>query len=230
MATKPSVIAVSGPSILGLGDDPSNDADYLLDDEPSSRSRGPIFLTLLFLAFLAGTGYFYWQRVYAPSMRVQVPALRSTPPPAFAYERTDPLVLANSQLATTTGLLDRSSLDHVRLQRIAADIKEETDAADPRKNPNLVEGEKYLYGRGVSQDCKQAIEHFKAAAKQDNAPALTHLGVMSASGRCMKRDRVQAYKWFAQAKAADPGNVWLDQSMDMLWANMSHSERTAVLK
>ena len=230
----PVVPAISGPSILGLADSSSDDPGYLLlDDESSSRNRGPIFLCLVLIAFLTGMGYFYWQNVYAPSSQVQVPTLQTVMPPAFGYERTSPLALANAELAGSTSQLPLPNLagyDQVRFERIAADLKQEAEAADPRNNPQLLEGEKYLYGRGVAQNCKQAIASFEAAAKHDNAPALTHLAVMSASGRCMKKDRVEAYKWFARAKQADPDDVWLDRSMDMLWANMSHQERSAVLK
>jgi len=222
---------ISGPSFLGLaGESESDSVSYLLDDDAPSRSRGPIFLTFILLAVIGGLGYLYWHNVYAPLAYVQPPAPRSVPPPAFAYDPTPPLAIANAQLSTSMTILaplDRSASDRLILQRLAEDEKA---ASDPHSNPNLVTGEKYLYGRGVSQSCRQAVEHFQAAAKQDNAPALTHLAVMSASGHCMKLDRVAAYQWFARAKQADPDDPWLDRSMDMLWANMSHRERTAVMK
>ena len=222
---------ISGPSFLGLADD-SDPLSYLLDDDPPHRSHGPIFLFLVLLAVIGGLGYLYWHNLYAPLANTQPTALPTMPPPAFAYESTPPLALANMQLAVSTSPLpDRSSFDQLRLERIAAEEKADAEAAsDPRNNPLLVSGEKYLYGRGVSQNCKQAVESFQAAAKQDNAPALTHLGVMSASGHCMKLDRVAAYQWFARAKQVDSNDPWLDRSMDMLWASMSHRERNAVMK
>src|SRR4051812_1028512 len=74
-------------------------------------------------------------------------------------------------------------------------------APDPRQNPMLLSGERYLYGRGVRQDCNQALIYFRAAAESDNAPAMSHLGAMYASGHCVTPNRVAAYKWFARASA-----------------------------
>lgn len=226
---------ISGPSFLGLSDDDpaQSPLNYLLDDDPPRHSRGPIFLTLVLIAVIGGIGYLYWHNVYAPLAYTQPPTPRTVPPPAFAYDITPPVVFANAQLAQSMSILalpNRNGFDQLRLERISADQKAETEAADPRNNPSLLTGEKYLYGRGVVQNCRQAVSNFEAAAKQNNAPALAHLGVMSASGHCMKLDRVAAYQWFARAKQADPNNLWLDRSMDMLWANMSHRERNAVMK
>ena len=224
--------SIAGPSLLGLDDDPEP-LSYLLEDDPPPRSHGPIFLVLVLIVVTGGLGYLYWHNVYAPLAYVQPPPLPGILPPAFAYQFTPPIELANVHLAVSMAnpeLPNRAAQDQLALQRIAADEQAEKAAADPHNNPNLVTGEKYLYGRGVPQNCQQAVQHFQAAAKQDNAPALAHLGVMSASGQCMKLDRVAAYQWFARAKLADPDNAWLDRSMDMLWASMSHRERNAVLK
>lgn len=106
---------------------------------------------------------------------------------------------------------------------VAADETE-----DPRQNKMLVLGEKYLYGRGVPQNCNQALVYFRAAAEQANAPAMSHLGAMYSSGQCVTMSRTTAYKWFARAQNADPGNQWREKNMNMLWREMTAQERASV--
>jgi hypothetical protein len=101
---------------------------------------------------------------------------------------------------------------------------------DPRQNRMLVSGEKYLYGRGVPQDCNQALIYFKAAAESDNVPAMSHLGAMYASGHCVTPNRVVAYKWFARASEVEPRNEWFSRNLNMLWRDMSPQERAAVAR
>jgi hypothetical protein len=101
---------------------------------------------------------------------------------------------------------------------------------DPRQNQMLISGEKYLYGRGVRQDCNQALIYFKAAAENDNAPAMSHLGAMYASGHCVTPNRVVAYKWFARASEHEPANQWISRSLNMLWRDMSQQERASVAR
>ena len=95
-------------------------------------------------------------------------------------------------------------------------------------NQSLVLGEKYLYGRGAPQNCNQALKYFRSAADEDNAPAMSHLGAMYASGNCVTMNRVAAYNWFAKAQNADPGNRWRERNMNMLWRDMTPKERAAI--
>jgi hypothetical protein len=55
------VSAVGGPSFLGLGDDRTNDLDYLLDEEPP-HGHGRLYLALVLLALSAGLLAWHWQR------------------------------------------------------------------------------------------------------------------------------------------------------------------------
>ncbi len=55
------VSSVGGPSFLGLGDDRTNDLDYLLEDEPP-RGHGRMYLALLLLVLSAGLLAWHWQR------------------------------------------------------------------------------------------------------------------------------------------------------------------------
>jgi len=99
---------------------------------------------------------------------------------------------------------------------------------DPSQNQNLLLGEQYLYGRGVPQNCNQALKYFRSAAEQENAPAMSHLGAMYASGNCVTMNRVTAYTWLAKAQNADPSNHWRERNMNMLWRDMTPQERSAV--
>ena len=99
---------------------------------------------------------------------------------------------------------------------------------DPKTNRMLIAGEKYLYGRGVPRDCNQALIYFRAAASEDNGPAMAHLGAMYAAGSCVRIDRATAYSWFVRAQEADPGNEWISRNLNMLWRDMSAQERATV--
>lgn len=86
-------------------------------------------------------------------------------------------------------------------------------------------GERYLYGRGVRRNCGQALVNFQSAAKEENPRAMSHLGSLYATGQCVPLDRVQAYQWFSRALAADRSNTYLEHNLNMLWRDMSSSER-----
>jgi len=100
---------------------------------------------------------------------------------------------------------------------------------DPRQNKMLLTGERYLYGRGAPQDCRQAVMYFEIAARDyDNGPAMSHLGAMYAAGQCVRQDRQLAYKWFTRAQQAEPKNQWLSRNMNMVWREMTPEERAKV--
>lgn len=92
----------------------------------------------------------------------------------------------------------------------------------------LTAGEKYLYGRGVPQSCRQALVYFKAAADQDNPGAMSHVAAMYATGQCgVQINRVQAYRWFSRAYELQPRNQYLERNLTMLWREMSTDERNS---
>jgi hypothetical protein len=86
-------------------------------------------------------------------------------------------------------------------------------------------GEKYLYARGVSRNCGQAVIYFNAAAAQQNPQAFSHLGAMYATGECVPMDRAVAYAWFRRAYAREPGNRYFERNLTMLWREMTPAER-----
>ena len=89
----------------------------------------------------------------------------------------------------------------------------------------VADGERYLYGRGVPQDCERAQRNLQIAARQSNAKAQTLLGAMYATGHCVGRDLPTAYRWFAKALHGDPRNSRVEQDLEVLWKQMTPEER-----
>jgi TPR repeat protein len=94
----------------------------------------------------------------------------------------------------------------------------------------VADGEKYLYGRGVPEDCARAQRNLQIAARQLNAKAQTLLGAMYATGHCVNRDLPTAYRWFAKALHGDPGNSRVQRDLEVLWKQMTPEERQVAMK
>ncbi len=92
------------------------------------------------------------------------------------------------------------------------------------------DGEKYLYGNGVPEDCDLAQKNLKTAATHSNARALTLMGAMYATGHCVDRDLPTAYRWFAKALHQDPSNARVQQDLEILWKQMTPGERQLATK
>ena len=59
----------------------------------------------------------------------------------------------------------------------------------PAKAYNSVsEAERYIYGRGVSQDCDRGLRLLKPAAEQSNTQAMISMGSLYTTGTCTPRD------------------------------------------
>lgn len=94
----------------------------------------------------------------------------------------------------------------------------------------VADGERYLYGRGVPEDCERAQRNLQIAARQSNAKAQTLLGAMYATGHCVGRDLPSAYRWFAKALHGDPGNSRVQRDLEVLWKQMTPEERQLAMK
>ncbi len=103
-------------------------------------------------------------------------------------------------------------------------------AADDRGEAALRRGEAYLYGRGVRQNCAEAIKNLKAASAKGNAKARSTFGTMYATGHCVPRDLPSSYFWFAQALRADPNNQVLEKDLSAVWNQMTPPERQMATK
>ena len=92
------------------------------------------------------------------------------------------------------------------------------------------QGEKYLYGNGVPENCARARTNLLAAAEHSNAQAQSVLGTMYATGHCATRDLPTAYRWFGRSLRQDPKNTRLEQDLRVLWNQMTPGERQMALR
>jgi zinc ribbon protein/Sel1 repeat-containing protein len=89
----------------------------------------------------------------------------------------------------------------------------------------VANAEKYLYGRGVPQNCDRALSSLRAAAERENLRARSLLGTMYATGHCVPRDLPNAYRWFALASRENADNMWVQRNLEMIWREMTPQER-----
>lgn len=103
----------------------------------------------------------------------------------------------------------------------------------PATNPDdalVANAEKYLYGRGVPQNCDRALVSLRAAADRQNARAQTLLGTMYGTGHCVPRDLPNAYRWFASASRQQSDNMWIQRNLEMIWREMTPQERQLAMQ
>jgi hypothetical protein len=92
------------------------------------------------------------------------------------------------------------------------------------------EGEKYLYGNSVPENCARARKSLLAAAQHSSAKAQNVLGTMYATGHCATRDLPTAYRWFSRSLRKDPGNTRIEQDLKVLWNQMTPEEQKLALR
>lgn len=237
-----------GPSFLGLGDS-SSSTDYLLEETHRGRVRGFVFL----LALILGISCAFWlvrqQRPgwlstqFAQVKTAVATILGSRPetasaPPVTESQSPAPAPSAQPEAAPappqTTNAVSTVPDDATTAEKPAAPP---TEAAVVEKIPNeeptdgvadVEEGEKYLYGHGVRQDCRRAQSSLMTAADLSNAKAQGILGTMYATGHCVRRDLPTAYHWFLQARKEDPRNVRYEQDLRLVWRQMTTQQQRAV--
>jgi TPR repeat protein len=94
----------------------------------------------------------------------------------------------------------------------------------------VTEAERYIYGRGVRQDCDHGMRLLKPAAEQSNPNAMISLGALYSTGTCAPRDLPSAYRWFALALHKQPDNQPLQDDLQKLWSHMTQPERQLAIK
>jgi hypothetical protein len=92
------------------------------------------------------------------------------------------------------------------------------------------EAQKYLYGKGVPQDCDRGLRLLKPAANEANPKAMIEMGALYSAGLCTPRDLPTAYRWFAQALRKDPDNMAVQTDLQKLWGEMTQPERQLAIK
>jgi hypothetical protein len=91
-------------------------------------------------------------------------------------------------------------------------------------------GEKYIYGRGAPQNCERGLKLVRPAADVFNGKAMITMGALYATGHCVTRDLPTAYRYFALALRKDPENAALKQNAEMVWGQMTQSERQQAIR
>jgi hypothetical protein len=92
------------------------------------------------------------------------------------------------------------------------------------------EAQKYLYGKGVPQDCERGMRLLKPAVNQSNPKAMIEMGALYSAGLCTPHDLPTAYRWFALALRKDPENQAVQSDLQKLWGEMTQPERQLAIK
>jgi hypothetical protein len=104
-------------------------------------------------------------------------------------------------------------------------------ASKPAKPFDAVsEAQKYLYGKGVPQDCERGMRLLKPAVNQSNPKAMIEMGALYSAGLCTPHDLPTAYRWFALALRKEPDNQAVQSDLQKLWGEMTQPERQLAIK
>ena len=98
-------------------------------------------------------------------------------------------------------------------------------SADP-----VTEAQKYIYGRGATQDCERGLRLLKPLAAQANPKAMVEMGALYSAGLCTPHDLPTAYRWFAMALRKDPDNLAVQSDVQKLWGEMTQPERQLAIR
>jgi hypothetical protein len=126
---------------------------------------------------------------------------------------------------TRTAPAEKSATKRVSRAALAKASKSTAAAAPDSGDTEFQKGTAYLYGRGVRENCDEAVRNLKAASAKSNAKARSAFGTMYATGHCVPRDLPTSYSWFALALRADPNNQILEKDLNAVWNQMTPPER-----
>ncbi len=119
-----------------------------------------------------------------------------------------------------------------RPKKIAAEPQPKPPAGitPTRSADAVIEAQKYIYGRGVTQDCDRGMRLLKPAAAQANPKAMIEMGALYSAGLCTPHDLPTAYRWFAMALRKDPDNQSVQADLQKLWGEMTQPERQLAIR
>jgi TPR repeat protein len=101
---------------------------------------------------------------------------------------------------------------------------------EDKGEPLFIQGQRYLYGTGVRQNCDLAQKSLLMAAENSNIQAQSTLATMYATGHCVPRSLPLAYRWFAKASHLEPSNSRIEQDLEILWQQMTPEEKQIAIK
>ena len=94
----------------------------------------------------------------------------------------------------------------------------------------VADAQKYIYGKGVPQNCDRGLRMLKPQAEHANPEAMIEMGALYSAGLCTPRDLPTAYRWFAMALRKDPNNQAVQTDLEKLWGEMTQPERQLAMK
>lgn len=112
----------------------------------------------------------------------------------------------------------------------AADAPAPKPHAATRPIDTVAEAQRYIYGKGASQDCDRGLRLLKPSANQGNPKAMVEMGALYSAGLCTPRDLPTAYRWFALALRKDPSNESIQTDLQKLWGEMTQPERQLAIR
>jgi hypothetical protein len=147
------------------------------------------------------------------------PAPEEQPPTPATVTPPAPVAVTPSKSAPREKIATKPRPSVVSPKNVPVALAADTGDAEFRK------GEAYLYGRGMPQNCDEAVKYLKAASAKSNAKARSTFGTMYATGHCAARDLPTSYLWFAMALRVDPNNQILEKDLNAIWNQMTPPER-----
>ena len=175
----------------------------------------------------------------APAPAQPAPA-QATPatqaPHAGADNSTAPTPAASAPAPATTQPPAPADTDS---DTKSADTRTKTPATvEPKPRPvvkpvkidPVTEAQRYLYGKGVPQNCDRGLRILKPAADEANPKAMIEMGALYSAGLCTPRDLPTAYRWFAMALHKEPDNQSVQTDLQKLWGEMTQPERQLAIR
>jgi hypothetical protein len=241
------------PSFLGLSQSPAN-ADYLLDEQPRRGIAFVPVAALLVILVLVGAGWVLREKKpeWVSSEIAQIKTAAATilgskpstdtapaatandssssaPVAAEAKQPESPPPAAASSTppddATTEEKPAKPPTAAASVEKIPNDDQSSESAKKEKSDSMVQDGEKYLYGHNVRQDCSRAKSNLMEAADLSNPKAQGILGTMYATGHCVPRDLPTAYRWFTQAKEDGPQDFRIEQDLRLVWKQMTPQQQ-----
>jgi hypothetical protein len=237
---------IGGPSFLGLSDDDPNQGQYLLDDEESS---GGVLRKLVLIAILGAIGglvFIQWRSGFWASPKppeaprisgapVATPAAKPAPSGAPNESPEQPGMQSAASVPGDAGApgptVDTSAPggEEDNSKATGSSKKpQDNEAAPSTRKPSaaLLRAQDYLQGRGgVQPNCEQALSYLRVAAQGNEPAAAMQMGALYATGRCVQRDPVMAFRWLNSAHELEPENAEIQANIDRLWGQMTAQER-----
>jgi hypothetical protein len=113
---------------------------------------------------------------------------------------------------------------------VAATRRTAAPAPPAKLGDSITEAQKYIYGKGVQQDCDHGLRLLKPAADRANPKAMIEMGALYSAGLCTPHDLPTAYRWFALALRKEPDNQSVQTDLQKLWGEMTQPERQLAIK